>query len=140
MSLILVEHSCCFFLLLLIQFLIQPRRRWKCTRIYSTKCKFCLCCVTICHWQVHSGFANNILLFLFFCSRYITRASSCFNKCASRRHKEPDLSLGEMTCTDRCVSKYLEGQQLVGAVLQKANEDQMKQQQAMQQMQQSFGN
>eukprot|EP00529_Nitzschia_sp_RCC80_P034300 CAMPEP_0113452096 /NCGR_PEP_ID=MMETSP0014_2-20120614/6673_1 /TAXON_ID=2857 /ORGANISM="Nitzschia sp." /LENGTH=102 /DNA_ID=CAMNT_0000343463 /DNA_START=581 /DNA_END=889 /DNA_ORIENTATION=+ /assembly_acc=CAM_ASM_000159 len=66
-------------------------------------------------------------------------ASSCFQKCASRRHKEPDLSLGEMTCTDRCVSKYLEGQQLVGGVLQKANEDQMKQQQAMQQMQQQFG-
>lgn len=65
-------------------------------------------------------------------------ASSCFSKCASRKHKEPDLSLGEMTCTDRCVSKYLEGQQLVGAVLQRANEAQMQQQQAMQQMQNQF--
>jgi hypothetical protein len=37
------------------------------------------------------------------------------------------------------VSKYLEGQQLVGVVLQKANEAQMQQQQAMQQMQQQFG-
>lgn len=66
-------------------------------------------------------------------------ASSCFHKCASRKHKEPDLSLGEMTCTDRCVSKYLEGQQIVGAVLQQANEQQLQQQQAMQQMQNQFG-
>jgi len=66
-------------------------------------------------------------------------ASSCFQKCASRRHKEADLSLGEMTCADRCVSKYLEGQQLIGVVLQKANEQQAQQQQAMQSMQQQFG-
>lgn len=26
-------------------------------------------------------------------------ASSCFQKCASRRHRDQDLSLGEMTCT-----------------------------------------
>jgi len=66
-------------------------------------------------------------------------ASSCFKKCASRKHKEPDLSLGEMTCTDRCVSKYLEGQQLIGVVLQKANEQQAQQQASMQSMQQQFG-
>lgn len=66
-------------------------------------------------------------------------ASSCYHKCASRKHRDQDLSLGEMTCTDRCVSKYLESQQLIGAVLQKANEQQVAQQQAMQQMQQSMG-
>ncbi|KAG7342219.1 Tim10/DDP family zinc finger domain containing protein [Nitzschia inconspicua] len=66
-------------------------------------------------------------------------AASCFQKCASRRHKEPDLSLGEMTCTDRCVSKYLEGQQLIGMVLQKANEEQLQQQQAAAAMAQQFG-
>eukprot|EP00980_Cylindrotheca_fusiformis_P028323 scaffold22592_cov129-Cylindrotheca_fusiformis.AAC.9 len=60
-------------------------------------------------------------------------ASSCFQKCASRKHRDQDLSL------DRCVSKYLEGQQLVGAVLQKANEAQAQQQQAMMQMQQQLG-
>jgi import inner membrane translocase subunit TIM10 len=26
-------------------------------------------------------------------------ASSCFQKCASRKHRDQDLSLGEMTCT-----------------------------------------
>lgn len=66
-------------------------------------------------------------------------SASCFNKCASRRHREADLSLGEMSCADRCVSKYLEAQQRVGEVLQKANEAQAAQQQSMAQMQQSFG-
>jgi import inner membrane translocase subunit TIM10 len=66
-------------------------------------------------------------------------ASSCFSKCASRKHREPDLSLGEMSCTDRCVAKYLESQQRVGEILQKANEAQMAQQQSMAEMQQSMG-
>lgn len=66
-------------------------------------------------------------------------AATCFGKCASRKHKEPDLSLGEMTCADRCVSKYLEGQQVIGVVLQKANEAQAQQAAAAQQMQQQFG-
>jgi len=26
-------------------------------------------------------------------------AKSCFHKCASRKHRDQDLSLGEMTCT-----------------------------------------
>lgn len=66
-------------------------------------------------------------------------ASSCFKKCSSRKHNDQDLSLGEMTCTDRCVSKYLESQQLIGVVLQKANEAQAQQQQQMTQMQQKMG-
>ena len=51
------------------------------------------------------------------------------------KHKEHDLSLGEMTCTDRCVSKYLECQERIGNVLQKANEQQVLQQQQMMEMQ-----
>ena len=66
-------------------------------------------------------------------------ATSCFDKCASRKHKEVDLSLGEMTCADRCVSKYLESQERVGAVLQKANEAQLAQQQNLTDMQQRLG-
>ena len=63
-------------------------------------------------------------------------ASSCFQKCTSAKHREPDLTLGEMTCTDRCVSKYLECQERIGSVLQKANEAQIAQQQNMNEMQQ----
>jgi len=66
-------------------------------------------------------------------------STSCFNKCAHKKHKEPDLALGEMSCVDRCVSKYLESQEKVGVILQKANEQQVQQQQRLQEMQQTFG-
>lgn len=66
-------------------------------------------------------------------------ARTCFSKCASRKHREEDLALGEMSCADRCVAKYLEAQEKVGMVLQKANETQAAQQQQVQQMQQSLG-
>mmetsp|Transcript_6313 Transcript_6313/g.9618 ORF Transcript_6313/g.9618 Transcript_6313/m.9618 type:complete len:104 (-) Transcript_6313:56-367(-) len=67
-------------------------------------------------------------------------SASCFQKCASRKHKEPDLALGEMSCTDRCVSKYLETQEKVGRVLQEANEAQAANQKNIQEMQSAFAN
>jgi import inner membrane translocase subunit TIM10 len=69
-------------------------------------------------------------------------SAQCFEKCASRRHKDGELALGEMSCADRCVSKYLEVQTKVGALLQKFNEEQAAQQQnlaAMQQNPNAFG-
>mmetsp|Transcript_30158 Transcript_30158/g.39468 ORF Transcript_30158/g.39468 Transcript_30158/m.39468 type:complete len:104 (+) Transcript_30158:128-439(+) len=66
-------------------------------------------------------------------------SKSCFTKCASRRHREPDLALGEMSCSDRCVGKYLEAQEKIGVVLQKANEEQAAQQQSMMEMQNAMG-
>ena len=65
--------------------------------------------------------------------------AGCWAKCSSKKHKEPDLSLGEMSCADRCVAKYLEAQQKVGVILQSENEKQMQQQQSMMQMQQAMG-
>jgi mitochondrial import inner membrane translocase subunit TIM10 len=80
------------------------------------------------------------LLLWFLLDLFNKIAGTCFSKCASRKHdKESELSLGEMTCADRCVSKYLEGQERVGAVLQRANEAQLQQQQAMMSMQQKMG-
>lgn len=64
---------------------------------------------------------------------------TCFSKCASRKHREEDLALGEMSCADRCVAKYLEAQEKVGVILQKANEAQAAQQQQMMEMQKQFG-
>ena len=66
-------------------------------------------------------------------------AKTCFNKCASRKHREEDLALGEMSCSDRCVAKYLEAQEKVGIVLQKANEAQVAQQQQIMEMQAKMG-
>lgn len=65
--------------------------------------------------------------------------STCFTKCASRKHKEKDLQLSEMSCVDRCTAKYLDAQEKVGFVLQRANEEQAKQVQSMQQMQNAMG-
>ena len=70
---------------------------------------------------------------------FTSMAGTCFQKCASYKHKEPDLALGEMSCTDRCVSKYLEVQEKVGVILQKANEQQVAQQQKMMDMQNQYG-
>uniref|UniRef100_A0A7R9W3R9 Mitochondrial import inner membrane translocase subunit n=2 Tax=Pseudictyota dubia TaxID=2749911 RepID=A0A7R9W3R9_9STRA len=62
-------------------------------------------------------------------------SSTCFSKCASRRHRDGDLALGEMSCTDRCVGKYMESMEKVGVILQKANEAQAAQAKSVQDMQ-----
>lgn len=65
--------------------------------------------------------------------------TTCFTKCASRKHKDSDLQLGEMSCIDRCTAKYLAAQEKVGLAMQKANEEQARQAQNAQQMQNAFG-
>lgn len=42
--------------------------------------------------------------------------SECYEKCVSKP-RDGDLSVGEMTCIDRCVPKYLETHELVGRSL-----------------------
>lgn len=37
----------------------------------------------------------------------------CFQKCVLKMSGESDLNVGEMTCVDRCVSKYMEAQDKV---------------------------
>ena len=44
----------------------------------------------------------------------------CFQKCVdSRAYKDGELDVGEMSCTDRCIGKYLEASIRVGERLQK---------------------
>eukprot|EP00586_Coscinodiscus_wailesii_P019957 CAMPEP_0172516772 /NCGR_PEP_ID=MMETSP1066-20121228/278936_1 /TAXON_ID=671091 /ORGANISM="Coscinodiscus wailesii, Strain CCMP2513" /LENGTH=101 /DNA_ID=CAMNT_0013298391 /DNA_START=128 /DNA_END=433 /DNA_ORIENTATION=+ len=66
-------------------------------------------------------------------------ASTCFAKCASRKHKDADITLGEMSCVDRCVGKYVVAHEKVGLILQKANESAIAQQKNLSEMQQTWG-
>ena len=63
----------------------------------------------------------------------------CFRKCASRKHKDTVLHLGETSCLDRCVAKYMDAQKNVGVVLQKATEAQAMEQQRIQDLQKTMG-
>lgn len=56
-------------------------------------------------------------------------SEGCFRKCVTAYH-DGELSVGEMTCTDRCVGKYMEAQEKVGAVLN-AFEQQLKAQEQL---------
>ena len=58
-------------------------------------------------------------------------SASCFTKCAAIKLKDPDLSVGEMACIDRCTSKYMETHDRVGKVMQKVGEGMAAQQGAV---------
>ena len=53
--------------------------------------------------------------------------------------KDGDLNVGEMSCIDRCVGKYMEAQGIVGQKLQEATEQSMAVAQSQQSLQQGFG-
>ena len=51
-----------------------------------------------------------------FVSRRMTE--QCFRKCVAL-YKEPELSVGEATCVDRCVHKYMTSHSKVQEILSK---------------------
>lgn len=54
----------------------------------------------------------------------------CFRKCVAM-YKEPELSVGEATCVDRCVHKYMTSHTKVQEILQKHAAAAQAQQQGM---------
>ena len=49
---------------------------------------------------------------------------NCFRKCVPKLTEEPDLNVAEMTCVDRCVSKYMKFHTKVGTEMLKQNAQQ----------------
>ena len=48
-------------------------------------------------------------------------ACSCFPQCVVR-YIEADLNVGEMSCVDRCASKFMEASELVAQINRKQRE------------------
>jgi len=61
--------------------------------------------------------------------------STCFEKCVSKFGSSTELTVGEGTCGDRCLMKYLETMQLVGDTMKRANQQRAEQDQKMVQQQ-----
>lgn len=60
---------------------------------------------------------------------YSRMTSMCYNKCI-HRYKEADLQIGEMTCIDRCVGKYMDAQEICSLQFKKFEDMQRAQQEA----------
>ena len=59
--------------------------------------------------------------------------NSCFKKCVVK-YSDSDLSVGEMTCVDRCAWKYLESQYKMSDVVKRFEQQQLQQQMATAQL------
>lgn len=57
---------------------------------------------------------------------YNKMSFSCHAKCVDRNYKEEHLNKGETVCLDRCVAKYLESYQTLGAIFSKTTEENQK--------------
>jgi len=57
-----------------------------------------------------------------FSDMYNRMVKQCFEKCVESFH-DKELTLGENTCLDRCVNKYVEAQQKVGPTMQKITKE-----------------
>ncbi len=57
-------------------------------------------------------------------------AKVCFKKCVV--NNDAELSVGELSCTDRCVGKYMQAQEKVGLVLNSLEKTMLAEQKAAQ--------
>ena len=47
----------------------------------------------------------------------------CYSKCIPN-YKDTELNVAELSCTDRCIAKYVEAQKIVGVKMNEINERQ----------------
>merc|ERR1711981_1018741 len=57
---------------------------------------------------------------------YNKMSFSCHAKCIDKGYKEAHLNKGETVCIDRCVAKYLETYQTLGAIFSKTTQENQK--------------
>ena len=41
---------------------------------------------------------------------------TCFEKCCTK-FREPDMTVGETACTERCVAKFMQTYEIIGAIM-----------------------
>jgi import inner membrane translocase subunit TIM10 len=70
---------------------------------------------------------------------YFNRMIKVCNKKCVVKFNEPDLQVGEMSCVDRCVGKYMQAQEKVGEVLQNFEKQMQAQEKAQQAAAVQFG-
>jgi len=57
---------------------------------------------------------------------YEKMTMACHKRCIDTKYKEEHLNKGETVCIDRCVAKYLETHQTLGAILSKTTMENQK--------------
>ena len=72
--------------------------------------------------QQKMAFAQQKMEIAFTTNMFNKMVKNCFRKCVPKLTEEPDLNVAEMTCVDRCVSKYMKFHNKVGLEMKKAND------------------